>query len=65
MVEEVAQFMKKEAEKFLIEVERIEEQQEKIAGSSVVLDRLNSKLSNFEEDPFFLKEQRSVVVSGN
>jgi len=32
-------------------------EQEKIAGSSVVLDRLNSRLSNFEEDPFFLKEQ--------
>jgi len=106
MVEEVAKFMKKEGEKFLIEAEKIENQQEggnagwvaemaekvqitreflgfinnkweedregrdmtksihevqmqqeKVAGSSVVLDRINSRLANFQEDPFFLKEQ--------
>ena len=38
-------------------MQEVQEHQEKIAGSSVILDRLDTHLSNFEEDPFFLKEQ--------
>ena len=36
-------------------MQEVQEHQEKIAGSSVILDRLDTHLSNFEEDPFFLK----------